>query len=168
MYNKDIMKIKFKEEIKESLEDIKRLEKTERHARIAKRLQFLRLLKSGEEDSLSGIAKTLGIGEKTARNWWKAYKKGGIENLKKWEYKGRKPKITQEDLFKVIDWENNPPATLREARDIIKEKKGIDYTLHGLWYLFRNNKIKLKTGRPRNYKKDLEKEEEFKKTFQRE
>lgn len=167
MYNRDIMKIKFMEEIKENLEDIKRLERGEKHKRISLRLQFLRLLKSGREDSLSGVAKTLGIGEKTARNWWKAYKEGGIEGLKQWNCKGRKPKITYEELLKIIDWDNNPPKTLREARDIIKEKTDIDYTLNGLWYLFTGYNISLKTGRPRNYKKDPKEEEEFKKTFRR-
>lgn len=161
------MKIKFTEEIKESLEFIKRLEKGEKHKRISQRFQFLRLLKSGKEDSLLSVAKTLGIGEKTARNWWKAYKEEGIEGLKRWNYKGRKPRITYEELLEIIDWDNNPPKTLREARDIIKKETGIDYTLHGLWYLFVNNKIRLKTGRPRNYKKEPKEEEEFKKTLQR-
>lgn len=55
---------------------------------------------------------------------------------------------------------------MNEAKLILEERFGAKYSIKSVWYLFKVNKIKLKTARPENYKIDKEKQEEFNPDFE--
>ena len=160
------MKIGWKRNIKETEEELLDIEKKQKNPRIRDRIKMLRLLKTGKY-TLLDAAQILGISYTTARLNWRRYKEGGISKLMEWRYKGRKPRVDYNKLRKGIDWERNAPATLADSARIIEQKFGAKYTVKGVWYLFRVNGIKLKTGRPVNPKKDPHKAQEFKKNSRR-
>ena len=54
---------------------------------------------------------------------------------------------------------------LREARSYIQEQFGVHYSVSAVHYLFRRLKVKKKTGRPSNYRKDEKGASVFKKTL---
>ena len=71
--------------------------KKERDVRVYRRIKVIYLIKTLDNPKLKEIAKKVGIVKKTAFEYWDWYKKGGIENLKL-KYKGRKPKLSKEEL----------------------------------------------------------------------
>jgi transposase len=54
---------------------------------------------------------------------------------------------------------------LADVQAFIQSSFGVNYTLSGLSKLFTRLKIKLKTGRPSNVRKDAAQQEAFKKTL---
>jgi transposase len=157
--------INYKELIKESVEELVVIEKKENRGRTRDRIKLLRLLKSGQYSTLKEVSKVIGITYQSGKNLLNTYKIQRIEGVTKWKYKGKTPRVSYEQLTLALDWQTQAPMSLEQARSKINQRFNVNYCVSGIWYLFNTYKIKLKTGRPRNYRKEEEKEEGFKKTL---
>ena len=135
-------------------EDIKVLKQTETKLRYSfprKVLQLLKLLKSGK-CNLKQAAKLMSIDNKTAWRYWQFYKQNGLDGIKNWkDTRIKYEKLSDEELIEIIA--EHQPATIREAVEIIKNEKGISYSIQGLHKKFKKLKVRLKTGRPSHIKK---------------
>lgn len=56
-------------------------------------------------------------------------------------------------------------STLSDAQHYVAQEFGVNYSVSGLCRLFQRLKVKLKTGRPVNIRRDEGKAEAFKKTL---
>ncbi len=155
--------VNYKELIKEDVKELAVMERKEKRGRIRDRIKLLRLLKSGQCFTLKDACKIVGFTYQTGKNMWNIYKSEGMEGITQWGYNGRKARISYDELMGALNWETDGPMNLEQAKCKIKEKFEINYSVSGTRYLFNTYKIKLKTGRPRNYDKEEGKEEEFKK-----
>ena len=145
-------RINFKEEIKESEKTLLNLERREKNGRIKTRLMMLRLLKSGNYN-LKTVSEILHLSYKTVHSYWEKYKRGGLEELCKWGYQGRKARVDYQTLKKDLGWDKIGPRSLKEAQKILEERYSAKYTIKGVWYLLKVNKIKLNDVR-KNFSKD--------------
>lgn len=150
--------------IKEAIEDLSRLEKTTKDLKGRDRIRFLRLLKSGEASSQLQAGRMIGLKLRQSQRLWQRYQKIGIEEFIKSRYEGRQSKLSAaqkailEERLKEDD-----VSSLQKAQEYLTQEFGVSYTIGGVSNLFQRLKIKLKTGRPRNYRQDKAEAEDFKK-----
>jgi len=152
--------------IKESEEELRRLEKAHRGKPTYPRIAFLRLLKSGEARSIRKASEILGYSQKQLSRWWGKYQNGGLEELLRiGKPPGKKSMMTQEAWQGLMEeMKEGKIRTLKDAQRYLSEVWDIHYkSLNGIWVLFKKRKVKLKTGRRRHRKADENEREEFKK-----
>ena len=116
----------------------KELKKYKKEYDLYRRILAVIMVKSGE--TRKKAADYVDVHRNTVGIWVKDYDKMGIEGLKS-DYSscGAESRLTDEqvkDLF-VILTDPNEHYTLRDARNIIKEKYGIEYTPKQVWVITR-------------------------------
>jgi transposase len=129
-----------------------------------RRLQFLMLLKSGKCSSQAEAGALIGLKARASEKLWKLYVGEGVERLVRPRGGGRPAKLTEEakaDLQSQLD--ESQIATLKQACRFVEQTHGIVLTQQTMHYYFKQVKIKKKTGRPTNVRKDVAGEEQFKK-----
>jgi transposase len=152
--------------IRESAEELARLERAYRGSPVADRLQMLRLLKAGTSRSRRTLSSLLGYSERQLQRWFDTYRKGGLGALLVYERpSGASERITAE-AWAALEGEMKVGrvARLRDAQRLLEERFGIAYSIGGLSDLFQRHKTKLKTGRRRNRRASTHEQEAFKKT----
>jgi transposase len=107
--------------IKESVEELEKLLKKEKDARVYRRIRVIYLIKTMENPKLQEIAEKVGIVKKTAFEYWDWYKKGGIKNLKV-KYKGRIPRLNKEEFEKFKEKAKEGLDSLKSMQEWIKEE----------------------------------------------
>ena len=149
--------------IKESIEELKALQKKVSHRRFVLRIQMLIFLKEYPKMPLKEITKLLHVHYETLKGWWKEYKRGGLEGLLEWKVKGYPGKMNEEQL-KEFEKELNERgfSSQKEMIKWIYERFGIKYCQQGISNLLKRIGAKKKVGRPVNVKKDEREEREFK------
>ena len=91
-------------------------------------------------------------------------KKLGIEEFIKSRYEGRQSKLSEAEKAILEErLKKDDVQSLQQAQEYLAQKFGVDYTIGGVSNLFQQMKIKLKTGRPRNYRQDKSETEDLKK-----
>jgi transposase len=118
---------------------------------------MLRLLKSGAARSLVAVAPLIGYGERTVHRWWQLYQSEGLTRLLEQRPRPGKPsQVTAAawtDLAAAMT--RGEIATLADAQRFLHTRHGITYaSLHGVWWLLRQRKVRLKTGRRRHRQAD--------------
>jgi transposase len=150
--------------IKEKIEELTCLEKTTKDLKGRDRVRFLRLLKSGEASSQLQAGRMIGLKLRQSQRLWQRYQKLGIEEFIKSRYEGRQSKLSEAEKAILEDrLKKDDVQSLQQAQEYLAQKFGVDYTIGGVSNLFQQMKIKLKTGRPRNYRQDKAETEDFKK-----
>jgi len=135
MTEKKWIKISLNEEEKMEIENA---EKQVKSIKLLRRLQAVKLKDSGWKHEQ--ICSFFGINKNTITNWLKAYKKGGVDELLKWDYKGRISILSKEDQEKIRVRNNKKPFdTAKEAKAYIKEQFGIDWHLHWVQKLLKKS-----------------------------
>lgn len=71
------------------------------------------------------VARILGMSTPTIRNYWQAYKRGGLKELQELGYKGSTSALDEHTKSIEDAFEKDPPHTLPEARDRIYKLTGI-------------------------------------------
>jgi transposase len=71
------------------------------------------------------VGRIMGLSAATIRNYWKAYKQGGVKELEKLGYKGRKNDLEAYVGSIEEDFEKDPPHTISEAVSRIEKLTGI-------------------------------------------
>jgi transposase len=129
---------------------------------------MLRLLKSGECSNLAEAAEALGYSWRQLQRWFAFYRQGGLQELLKSrvDERGRKELVTPEAFGELQEaMKRGQIATISQAHRFLSER-GIEYSHpDGVGQLLRRRKVKLKTGRPRHQRADLQEQEAFKKSL---
>lgn len=156
----------YRKEIKESEAELRRFLSRAHAPLVRRRLRFLMLLKTTDGLSQTKAGLQLGLKAKGSEEVWKLYKKGGIEKVVDYPFKGRKPSLSDGDKAWLSgELKTNGASTLRQAAQKIQEHTGSQKPLspQAVHYIFKALKIKKKTGRPSHIHKEEEKAEAFKK-----
>jgi len=161
--------LSYKERIKESTIDLKKIEKEQTESTLRDRVRFLRLLKSGEAKTQKEASEKLGISERQGQRNWSKYKKIGLSGLiKPWNKGGGQIKLEEEKYEELKkDLLEKEIQFLHEAVEHVEEKYGKKYSVSGMHFVFKRIGIKKKTGRPVNIRQDKTKLKQFKKNSHR-
>lgn len=156
--------------IKESIEDIKKLQKAS-ITLISKRLHALLLFKQNEKSGISKreVAQAIGVNHNSVQTWRSLYISGGIELLMNHSKIGYKPSVITSEQKQAIkeqmyNSENGFVGFIELLAWFNQEfNTQTNYkTFHG--FVVRNFKAKIKTARKVHVKKDIEAVALFKKT----
>lgn len=161
-----MLKIDYKNEIKESPEKLKELYKEEKNVKLKERVEVLLWLKTGKVDSMAEAMRLKSRSLNHGQNIWNLYKESGLEGCLKLKYRPQSSPLAEKpELIEKLQEQGF--STIKEASLWILTTYGIEYTENGLGNYFRKHKIKLKTGRPSHPLQDEEKRELFKKNMKK-
>ena len=156
--------------IKEDPKELEKLEKRHRYSHLFHRVKMLRLLKSGGCSNLGEAAKALGYSRRQCQRWFLTYKQEGLEKLLVSRVHERGPtELVTDEAFEELEeaMKRGEIATIVQAHRFLSER-GVHYAHpESVGGLLRRRKVKLKTGRPRHEKADIEEQEAFKKSLPR-
>jgi transposase len=156
--------LNYGEQIKESEEDLLTVEHKQTKGLLRRRVRFVRLLKSGECSSQAQAGERIGINSRQSEKLWKRYKEKGLQGLLVYPYKGRKPRITEDQVQSLKEeLEKDNIQTLKQACAFVEQHDGQHFTVPGMHFIFKRFKIKKKTGRPTHHHRDEEGAEVLKK-----
>lgn len=151
--------------IQESVERLLSLEKKQKQPRLRDRVRFIRLLKQGRALTQPQAGQLVGLGRRQSQALWKRYTAGGLEALLSSGHKGSWCKLSSQQLARLLQrLDGDDIATQGQLLAWLKAETGIRYTQPGVSALLARLKVKLKTGRPVNVRKDEAGEQAFKKT----
>lgn len=163
----EAMRIKYPKAIKEKEEELRRLEQRLRGQKLADRVRMLRLLKSEVVKSLKDCAPLVGYSVAQLTRWWKRYRKQGLASLLQPRPQGRRSRLTAEAWAGLMQaMRAGRIVTLQDARDYLQQEWDLSYKNgKSLWWLFKKQRVKWKTGRRRRKKVNAEQQAAFKKTL---
>lgn len=132
---------------------------------IYRRLLLIRMVTKGQ--SISKASENLNISRKTGERWIKKYNEKGVDGLfSDYSNCGRKSYLSNEQLeeLRQIIIGNEENFNLKDVKNLIEEKYGIQYSEKQIWVITRK-KLGLNYGkpfieyntRPENPKDDLKK-----------
>ena len=147
------MRITYPLRIAQSEAELATLEKELRGQPTLVRVQMLRLLKSGQVASVAACAPLLGYSGTQLQRWWAAYRDGGLNALlQRRRAPGKRSRLTP-DAWHGLQTELRAGriAQLADAQRYLAEQWGIQYrSLNGIWWVLKQRRVKLKTGRRRH------------------
>jgi transposase len=152
--------------IKESLAELRQLQKTHPNQRV--RIQMLVLIKEEKQQTKDGLAEALGVSNKSVHTWRSNYLKGGMELMLEDNRGGNKvSQITPAMSFRIEKRLSNPKDGFKsyvEAQRWINEHFGLQMEYHAVnKFLKRKYQTKLKVARKSHIDKDAAAEAVFKK-----
>lgn len=156
--------IDYQSEIKESVEELRNLEKKQQSAKLLRRVQFIRLLKNGEFKHAKKCAQFLGLEEKQGYEWWKKYHREGLNVYLTLNYQANAKKLKESEEAILLEQAKVGFSSQKEAKEYIYQEFGVEYTQQGVSDLFERLKIKKKVLRPFNIKADRAEQISYKKT----
>jgi transposase len=157
--------IDYPKAIKETLEDLLQREREQSMAFVRDRIRFLRLLKSGRCSSQGQAGELIGLCSRSGQRLWKLYCEGGLKALLAYPYQGSRCRLNEEQREQLNTYlAEDEVQFLHEAGHYIQKQFGVHYSTSGLHKLFGRMKVKKKTGRPSNYRKDEKETDAFKKS----
>jgi len=106
------------------LQKAQELYKKSPNYQIRQRMHFILLKAKSYTQQM--IGDSLDVTERTTYHWWQIFQAGGLEALANLHYQGQPSKLGEFSKQLVLDFINDPVATLKEARHRIIEKTGIE------------------------------------------
>jgi transposase len=159
-------RINYQTAITESEEELLVLEKAQKQARQRDRVRFIRYLKSGQAPTQPQAGAMIGLQRRQSQQLWQQYQQQGLGSLLAAGYKGGWAKLSSTQQARLLQrLDQDDIATQGQLIDWLKQEMGISYSQPGISVLLSRLKVKLKTGRPVNVRKDKAGELVFKKTF---
>lgn len=159
--------LNYREIIKEDVEELKSLEKKQKEARLRDRVRFIRLLKEGSATTQPQAGKMIGLQRRRSQQLWKQYQQEGLSSLLSTAYKGSWAKLDSQQQTRLLQrLDQDDIFTQQQIIEWLKAEMGITYTQGGISQLLSRLKVKLKTVRPVNERKDEAGAIAFKKTLQ--
>ena len=116
----------------------KELKKYQKEYKLYQRILAVLMVKSGE--TRKKAAEFLDVHRNTVGMWVKNYDKMGIDGLKAdYSNNGAESRLTDKQLKELFEILTDPDEhyTLRDARNLIKEKYGIKYSHKQVWFITR-------------------------------
>lgn len=124
------------------------LKKYKKEHKLYQRIHAVLMVKSGE--TRKKVAEYMGYHRNTIGEWVKNYDQKGIDGLKS-DYSncGAESRLTPKQMKELFEILINPNKhyTLRDARNIIKERYGVEYTPKQVWIITRK-KLRLNYRKP--------------------
>jgi transposase len=158
-------KIDYLKAIRETVEELLQKEKEQSKAFVRDRIRFLRLLKSGRCSSQIQAGELIGLSARSSQRLWKQYREGGLKTLLNYPYRGTSCRLSEEQQEQLNCYlAEDQVQFLHEAKHYIEKQFGVRYSTSGLHKLFGRLKVKKKTGRPSNYRKEEKGASNFKKS----
>lgn len=153
-------------QIKETADELKRLENKETNPRLRKRLQLLRILKSGLTPFLTKACEMVGYSDKHGREIWRKYAAADLEGSVRLNYSRQKRgKLTYEQEAEINQKaETSGFASQSEAQQFIVEQFGIGLAISNVGKLFQRLEVRAKVPRPLNRKTSQTEQLAYKKT----
>jgi len=131
---------------------------------IRRRLRFLLLLKQNSGMSRAVAGHKLRLLPTGVEEMWELYSKEGIEKYCDYPFKGKKPKLNEEQQHWLkAELKQDCTRSLSEACALVKERTGVQYSVSAMHYVFKSLGIKKKTGRPSHVHQDKAALQAFKK-----
>jgi transposase len=161
------MRINYQVAITESVEELAAHERLVRGHKAPLRVWLLVLRKSGQAKKLGEAAPLVGYSPTQVMRWWARYRSEGLVGLEREaHYPGVTPRLTPEaraDLHAAM--RRGEIATVEAARQYLRDHWGIEYhSMNGVWWQFRQERTRKKTGRRRHERSSAEQQTAFKKT----
>jgi transposase len=152
--------------IKESVAELQELERTQKHAPYRDYVRFVRYLKEGTSATQLAAGERIGLKARQSQVLWQRYKQEGLSAMLTYRFVGTVGKLSYSQITRLRSFlaDATTPLTQQQIADWIKDSFGVEYKQSGISKLFQRLKIKLKTGRPSNVRKDEAGGEAFKKT----
>ena len=135
--------VKYNQLIKESVEELEALLRKEKDVRINRRIKVIYLLKKTPKIQLKDVSEKLDISIQSVKKYWGLYKKGGIENLKL-NYKGRIPRLSQEEFERFKEKAKEGFESLKTMQEWIKEEFNKELSIKTISYWCKKLGIKKK------------------------
>lgn len=157
--------IDYHKAIKETPKKLLEKEQEQHKAFLRDRIRFLRLLKSKQCFCQKQAGELIGLSYRSSQRLWKQYREGGFKALLTYPYQGKPCRLSKEQREQLNRYlAQDQVQCLHEAKTYIKDSFGVCYSISGLHKLFGRMKVKKKTGRPANYRKDEKGAKIFKKS----
>lgn len=158
--------INYAEKIRESEEELLKLEKGASDKYVRDKIRYIRYLKTGVCKSQKEAGRLLGLQERQSQRLWEQYAKGGLNELARKNQRGYWGQLSSKEQGHLLNClKGDDTITQNQAAAWIAGQYGVHYTQPGVHYLFKRLKVKLKTGRPSNVQQDEAGMEDFKKTL---
>lgn len=152
--------------ISESVKLLLEREREQSKAFLRDRIRFLKLLKSGRCSTLKQAGQLISLSQRSSQRLWQLYQQGGLEAVLSYPYQGKPCRLSKEQMEQLKDYLSQDGVQfLHEAKTYMEQRFGLRYSISGLHRLFKRMKVKKKTGRPSNYRKDEKGAKAFKKTL---
>jgi transposase len=101
-----------------------------------------------------------------AQKIWQQYREAGLAAILEKPRKDSLGNLSSLEIARLLRYLSEFGfGTLEEAQSYLTESFGASYTIGGVSWLFKRLKVKLKTARPSNVKKDERRVEAYKKTL---
>jgi transposase len=129
----------------------------------------LKAISALENNSILNVSQVFSVQRNTIKSWIRNFNNNGIKGLESKTKNPRKSKLNDgqiKDLQDLIK-SNHGNLTLLKIQKIIKEKYGIKISHNGVWKMLKRLNYSHITARPKHYKQDKEKLEQFKKNSNR-
>ena len=162
------MHINYPRVIRQDPEQLRERERQLRGTVLAARVRLLRLLKTGQARSLPHAAELLGYSTVQVTRWWERYRQAGLPGLLKEKARPGRPSRMTAAAWRGLQQQMQAGriSRLEEARQYLRAHWKIEYaSVNGIWRLFRQRRVKFKTGRRRHRQADAVAQAAFKKTF---
>ena len=128
------------------------------------KIRIYALWKISEGNSAKSIAKSIGYSYNAVLIWLQRYRTQGLSGLKDKEGRGRKRQISEEAIHELRALARQGElTTLQKSRILIESRYGINYSVSGLWRLFKRIGLSWKVPRPKHINGNVEEQEAFKK-----
>ncbi|KAA5549504.1 helix-turn-helix domain-containing protein [Adhaeribacter rhizoryzae] len=158
-------RINYEEAIKESVGELLILEKEQKQARLRDWVRFVRYLKAGQAKTQLQAGEMIGLQRRQSQQLWQQYAHHGLPGLLVLGYKGGWAKLSSTQQARLLQrLDQDDIATQGQLRDWLEQEMQVTYSQPGISVLLARLKVKLKTGRPVNVRKDVVGEAAFKKT----
>jgi transposase len=156
----------YAELISESEDELRQIEKRQKLVQFQKRIHFLRLLKSQLVVTQEKAGQAVGWQLRQSQKIWQLYRQGGVAAVlvkpKGWGF----GKLSSHQIAQLQNYlAEFGGYSLLEIGHYLEQSFGVVYSTSGVSALCCRLKIKLKTARPSNAKKDAAKVETYKKTL---
>lgn len=156
----------YQEEIRESVEELVALERQQSGSTARDRIRFIRYLKEGRSLTQKAAGERIGLKIAQSQVIWRKYRQGSIPGLvQRPEHHGWGKLDSHQLSLLQQRLRGNDIYTQSQIIHWLYDEFGVQYTQAGVSLLLKRLKIKLKTGRPVNVRKDEVGEEAFKKTL---
>ncbi|MFN5332711.1 MAG: transposase [Bacteroidota bacterium] len=124
----------------------------------------LKAIISSKEHGISLVAKVFNVSRNSINTWIHKFKRDANSILSVDSGRGRKDRLTKEQLEIVKSWVlSNPNLTLQQLSQKIESDFNVKYTIPGVQKIMKKLSFSYITPRPKHYKQDKAKQDEFKK-----
>jgi transposase len=145
-----------------SQEILKQAFKHAKNYRTKTRLWTLWQLTEGK--SKEQVAKELQMSSRAITHWIRGYKEEGAKGLEDRPHPGRTPRLKQEEAAELRQLARaGQIRSLKQGCQVVLERFGQAYSVHGLWQRFEAIGLSWKVGRKSHVKANKEKQEAFQK-----